>query len=239
MHRFFAPCENFSGDHVELSVSETRHLRDVLRLTPGHEVSVFDGDGAEFQASITGIGKKSSVLHLIAKTEPTAPESPLAITLGATVLSGEKYDLVVQKAVELGVATLQPLNTIRCDVKIKDAVKRMERWRRIALEATKQSGRARLMRINEPVGFVDLMGTAHDNAFVLFSERDGADFSTVTAGKEITALIGPKGGWDDSELGIACSMGVNIVTLGGRILRAETAAISLTTILQHRFGDLN
>lgn len=239
MRRFYAPVEAFNNGGITLDVDETRHLRDVLRLKTCDEVSVFDGTGREFLCSIDEIGKKTSVLKILKEIEPTSPESPLQITTAATVLNGEKYDLIIQKSVELGVTTLVPINTIRCDVKVKDAVKRLERWRRIALEATKQCGRAKLMKITEPVGFEQFIVDSKSENIVLFSERDGSDFSTISADKKITAFYGPKGGWDDSELELARKNNVNIVTLGGRILRAETAAIAITAILQHQFGDIN
>jgi len=239
MRRFYAPSETFKDNSITLDAQETRHLRDVLRLKTGDQVSVFDGTGQEFSCTVTEINKTNSHLTIIEMIDAASPESPFEITLAATVLNGEKYDLVIQKAVELGVARLIPLQAIRGDVKTKDAAKRLERWRRIALEATKQSGRAKLMEIADPVTFHTVIARSNGENVVLFSERDGVDFSTLRAEKKITALIGPKGGWDDAELAFARSQGVNIVTLGGRILRAETAAISLTAILQHRFGDLN
>jgi 16S rRNA (uracil1498-N3)-methyltransferase len=239
MRRFYAPIESSAGDSVTLDADETRHLRDVLRLRVGEEALVFDGTGREFNCVIREIGKRTSSLTVVEETAPAAPESQLRITLAATILNGEKYDLIIQKAVELGVAALIPLQTVRCDVKLKDAAKRMNRWRRIALEATKQSGRAKLMHITEPTAFDTVIAHAKGENVVLFSERDGGDFSTITAAKKLTALFGPKGGWDDSELEAARSNGIKIVTLGGRIVRAETAAIAIIAILQHRFGDLN
>ncbi|MGB2753399.1 MAG: 16S rRNA (uracil(1498)-N(3))-methyltransferase [Pyrinomonadaceae bacterium] len=239
MRRFFAPINSFIDNVVTLDADETRHLRDVLRLHVGDEVSVFDGAGNEFACTISEIGKKETMLSVKDEIEPSSPESPFAITIAATVLNGEKYDLIVQKSVELGVTKLIPLITIRCDVKQKDAARRLERWRRIAMEATKQTGRAKLMEIIEPAAFEKLIDELDSENVVLFSERDGVDFSSITADKKITALYGPKGGWDDVELKLAAEHNINIVTLGGRILRAETAAIAITAILQHRFGDLN
>jgi 16S rRNA (uracil1498-N3)-methyltransferase len=239
MRRFYAPPESFSGDGVRLDAAETRHLRDVLRLKSGAQVTVFDGLGQEFLCTVRSIGKGSSDLALIGTAVPASPESPLELNLAAAMLKGEKFDLVVQKAVELGVTTLVPLRTLRCDVKLGDASKRVERWQRIAMEATKQSGRARLMVINEPIGFAALLANMDDQNLVLFSERDGSQLDAVKSGKKITALVGPEGGWDNSELEAARSSGVQIVTLGGRIMRAETAAIAVTALLQHRFGDLS
>jgi len=239
MRRFYAPPDNFFANGItKLDADETRHLRDVLRLRVGDEVSVFDGTGREFHCAIQEIEKKNSNIRVLEQIDPASPESSFEITLAATILNGEKYDLIIQKAVELGVAAFVPLQTARSEVDLKDAEKRLQRWRRIALEATKQSGRAKIMRIDDPVGFDALISSLNKDDVVLFSERNGGDFLTLTPGKKITVLIGPKGGWADHELDAASSKGINIVTLGGRILRAETAAISITAILQHRFGDL-
>lgn len=239
MHRFFAQPEYFAAGTVELGADETRHLRDVLRLGVGDEVTVFDGEGHEVRAAVTGVEKKSTFLAVIEEVVPASPESPLEVTLAATVLNSEKYDLIIQKSVELGVARLVPIHTIRCDVKLKDAARRLGRWRRIALEATKQCGRAKLMHIAEPMEFTDLINEEPEGRIIMFSERDGTKLRDGSSGQAITVVYGPKGGWDDSELEAARSAGIDVVTLGGRIMRAETAAIAITAILQHRFGDLN
>ena len=239
MHRFYAPVASFADDGVTLDADETRHLRNVLRLRVGDEVSVFDGEGREFRCSVSEIAKNCSRLTVVESAAPTSPESPLELTLAATILNGEKYDLIIQKAVELGVAALVPLLTIRCEVKLRDAIKRMDRWHRIALEATKQSGRGCIMEIAEPSTFERVIAGSKDAHLALFSERDGSDFSGLTQAAKMTVLIGPKGGWDDEELEMARSRHLPVITLGGRILRAETAAIAVTAILQHRFGDLN
>lgn len=241
MRRFYAPAENFDGATVTLSEEETRHLRDVLRLREGSSVRVFDGAGNEFEASVVRIEKRSSVLNLLERVEPAAAESDLDLTLAPGILKGEKFDVVVQKAVELGVNTLVPLQTHRSDVRLKDSAKRLERWQKIALEAAKQSGRAKLMTIAEPVEFRSFL-KAHDgtrSTGMMFTERGGAGFPAEVQFNAITALVGPEGGWEDAEMGEAERAGFLLVTFGGRVLRAETAAISVAAILQHRFGDLN
>ena len=244
MRRFFAPPENFIDRNITLGLQETRHLRDVLRLHEGDEASVFDGFGREYLCTIEKISKKETSLSIIKKIAPTAPESPLELTLAAAILPGEKFDLVVQKAVELGVVRLQPLYTKRCETRSEGSGRRLERWRKIALEAAKQSGRARLMEVNEPCQIGDYLPQCsphktEGDSLILFSEREGSGFSEIEAGKRITAIIGPKGGWEDSELDLARDNSFSIVTFGGRILRAETAAIALSAILQYRFGDLS
>jgi 16S rRNA (uracil1498-N3)-methyltransferase len=119
--------------------------------------------------------------------------------------------------------------------------KRIDRWRKIALEASKQSGRARLMKISEPVDFNDLLLSHEDRRgpVWLFSERGGKPFPFDINTESLTAVVGPEGGWDSLELDLAIQKEVEIVTLGGRILRAETAAIAIAAILEHRFGDVH
>ncbi len=239
MHRFYAPRESFTDGAVKLDGYETRHLRDVLRLRIGDEVFVFDGQGEEFKCAIEHIEKKSSLVKIIGQHAPTSPESTLDLILAAAILKGDKTDLVVQKAVELGVTEFIPLRTVRCDVKQSAVSNRPQRWRRIALEATKQSGRARLMKVHEPMDLKNLIAQNEFEPVFLFSERDGARFPESASHAKIVAVFGPEGGWDDSELDFARDSRARVVTLGGRILRAETAAISISAILQHRFGDLN
>lgn len=239
MRRFYAPPESFDDQIVVLNEEETRHLRDVLRLSVGDQAAVFDGAGREFNCIIDRIEKRSSRLSLVSEIAPASPESNLALTVAAAVLPGDKYDLVVQKAVELGVVKFTPIVTGRCEVKSKDATRRLNRWRRIAFEASKQCGRAKLMTVGEVMNFEALMGEAAGDEYLLFSERDGADFDSVRAKPRITAIFGPKGGWEDQELSAARNNKLKIITLGGRTLRAETAAIAISAILQHRFGDIN
>lgn len=238
MHRFYASPESFSLQRVILDEEETRHLRDVLRLRTGNAVAVFNGVGQEFQCEVKVVEKKAATLAVTREIAPAASESPLQITAAVALLNGEKYDLVIQKAVELGISSFVPLHTERCEVRLKDAPKRLDRWRRIALGATKQSGRARIMQIADPVDLQTLFSETHKNELVMFSERGGGPFTKIEAGIKMTAVFGPKGGWADDELEMAASANVCVVTLGGRVLRVETAVIALTAILQHRFGDL-
>jgi 16S rRNA (uracil1498-N3)-methyltransferase len=253
--RFYAPPTAFAPDEksVTLGEEETRHARDVLRLQSGDEVFVFNGSGREFHCTIQTIKRDSTELSVVGEIEPTRPESSLHLTLAIALLKGEKFDLVIQKATELGVNRIVPLDTERADVRTRDddgTNKRLARWRRIALEAAKQTGRAYVPEIVAPLTSKFLLTSALADKQIstnftrlVFSERGGRSLSEATnsfAGRttEVVALVGPEGGWTDEEIELAHEAGWKIVTLGGRTLRAETAGITVVALLQHRFGDL-
>jgi 16S rRNA (uracil1498-N3)-methyltransferase len=247
--RFFAPQEEFRRDNrVTLAAEEAQHMRGVLRLKPGDEVFVFDGEGREYLCRIESLRRDEALLTVIEKVVPASPESALDLTLALALLKGEKFDLSVQKATELGVMKIVPVMTKLSDIRLRDerdAEKRTARWRRIALEAAKQSGRARLPSIEEPLAFDELLKSAYadDEWRVMFAERGGESLAQTLEQssmrpQSIIALVGSEGGWTEEEIQQARAQGWQIVTLGGRILRAETAAITITALLQHLFGDL-
>jgi 16S rRNA (uracil1498-N3)-methyltransferase len=256
--RFYAPPSAFNSNlkSVTLATDEARHLRDVLRLKVGDEIYVFNGEGQEFHCRIEESRRDSAALKVIAEAVPARPESPLQLTLAVALLKGEKFDLVVQKAAELGVTRIVPVVTKLADIRLRDesdAAKRVARWRRIALEAAKQSGRAVVPKISNPVSFESLLNNAEGKSQesepadpiprLMFSERDGESIATATSKfpaniSRLTALIGSEGGWTDEELAAAREAGWIIVTLGGRTLRAETAAIAAAVLIQHVAGDL-
>lgn len=238
--RFFAPPSafNFSKGLVTLTADEARHLREVLRLKTGDEVQVFDGTGREFRAVVSQARREFAELEIRDEIEPPKSESPLQLTLAVALLKGEKFDLVVQKGTELGVTRFIPLVTRYADIKLRDeadAAKRVTRWQRIALEAAKQCGRSVVPEIAQPVPFESVIG---ENSCLMFSERDGHALNTDLRMAFVTALVGSEGGWSDEELDRARATNVPIVTLGGRVLRAETAAIAAAVLLQHLYGDL-
>ena len=245
--RFYAPPEAFApdGTTVTLARDEARHLFDVLRLRAGDEAFVFDGAGREYLCVVAGAAKSRDAARLNVQREVASarPESPLDLTLAVALLKGEKFDLVMQKATELGVARIVPVMTKRADVRLRDeadAAKRVARWRRLAVEAAKQSGRARVPEISAPRAFDEMIQRASTDVTslrVMFSERDGHGLeemiSALSAPRAVTALVGAEGGWEDEELERARVAAWEIVTLGGRTLRAETAAITAVVLLQH------
>lgn len=235
--RFYAPPSAIDQtlQIVNLDKAEARHLTSVLRLHPGDEVFVFDGIGHEFRCRVTETTGKTGALALAEAVAPARPESPLQLSLAVALLKGEKFDLIVQKATELGVTTIIPVLTARSDVRLPSstaASSRVERWNRLAMEAAKQSGRARVPACESPRLFTDFiaMPLANDAARLMFTERGGDGFDRLNQNAAIIGLVGPEGGWSDEELDQAAKNGWTLITLGGRILRAETAAIAALSI---------
>src|ERR1041385_3590933 len=240
--RFFAAPKAFERrlESVTLSGDEAKHLREVLRLKVGDEASVFDGEGREFVGRIVESRRESARIAIDGEVPPARPESPLKLTLALSLLKGEKFDLAVQKTTELGIKRIIPIVSKLADIRLRedvDVAKRVARWQRISLEAAKQSGRAFVPVIEAPQPFSSLV-QENKSPGVLFSERDGQPLhlalETISANNQgVVALVGSEGGWVDEELQQARDAGWSIVTLGGRILRAETAAVAITALLQH------
>jgi 16S rRNA (uracil1498-N3)-methyltransferase len=250
--RFYAPPAAFAPDGAEvvLAREESAHLINVLRLRVGDEAFVFDGTGREFRCTVAEAGGRERQARLTVGAEVAAqrPESSLRLTLAVALLKNDKFDTVVQKATELGVVRVVPVVTARADVRLqvgRDASARSTRWQRLALEAAKQSGRAFVPAIAAPLALPDLLTDEESAGGVrlLFTERGGRGLrETINDGDAsasvLTALTGPEGGWADEELAEGEAAGWQLVTLGGRILRAETAAIVVSALLQHLCGDL-
>ncbi|MBV9927829.1 MAG: 16S rRNA (uracil(1498)-N(3))-methyltransferase [Acidobacteria bacterium] len=251
LRRFYASPDAFRPEpgRVTLSEEESRHLRDVLRLRAGDEARVFDGGGHEFACVVREVGgrKGRATLEVRGEAEPPSPEPPVSIRLAVALLKGEKFDLVVQKAVELGVGLIKPVITKRTDVRLhdeRDAAKRVERWQRLALEAAKQCGRAWVPDVTPPRAFETFAAADPGLDFLrlMFAERGGVSLNELphqdAPPSHVTALVGPEGGWEDEEIELARAHGWSIITLGGRTLRAETAAITVCALLQNLYGDL-
>ena len=246
--RFYAAPVAIGESIIQLSSEESHHLARVLRLRTGDEAFAFDGCGHEYRCRVAVVHAQQAQLEIVERLTNEV-ESSLDLTLGQALAKGEKFDLIVQKATELGVRAIAPLVTANADVKLSDerAEKRAERWRRISLEALKQSGGRRLLDIRQPATLGDFIAAIAPNeeaaALLVFSERGGAAVSDVLREmghtQRVIALVGPEGGWADSELDLLAERGARMITLGPRILRTETAAIVAVTLIQHRLGDLS
>jgi 16S rRNA (uracil1498-N3)-methyltransferase len=242
-HRFYAAPSSFAETSVRLDAEEARHLTRVLRLGPGARVFVFDGEGAEYESEVARVAKHEVDLNLLRRLDDVV-ESPLRLTLAQALIKGDKFDWVIQKTTELGVTRIVALVTDHSDVKRAEerAGQRIERWRRISLEALKQCGRRRLVEICGPAPFDDFCESAAQDKCLIFSERGGESLAEVSAKlrnvDQLNLCVASEGGWSEPELLKAASCGFTPVSLGSRILRTETAAIAAVSLAQHIFGDL-
>jgi 16S rRNA (uracil1498-N3)-methyltransferase len=207
---------------------------------------VFDGRGAEYVCRFTGLQEERARLQ-IDDSLTQVVESPVSLTLAQAVAKAERFDLIVQKATELGVEAIVPLITEHCEVRLdaQRAARRLDRWRRISLEATKQCGRRRLVEMGRVQTLAECLETLSDEdgdaTLLVFNERGGSsiDLAMQNCGRQVIAFIGPEGGWTDGEIESMSARGARMVGLGPRILRTETAAIVALALIQSRVGDLS
>ena len=239
--RVYVDAPLTTGSRVTLQGAAASHVTRVLRLRVGEALTVFNGSGGEYAASIEH-ARGGTVAVAIGEARAIERESPLTLTLAQGVSRGERMDLVVQKATELGASGLLPLLAERSVVRLtaQQVERRLNHWRAIAIAACEQSGRNRLPAIAAPVPLKDfLRGNSDGSMRLLLSPGATATLADVprlvTA---VTVLIGPEGGLAEAEQEAAVAAGFTPVRLGPRVLRTETAAIAALTLLQREFGDL-
>jgi len=226
---------------LELDSDKAHYLGRVLRLRVGDHLSVFDGEGNEFTATITAIGKTSATLRVDEKSA-VRTESPLRVHLVQGISRGERMDFVVQKATELGVKRITPVLTEFGVVKLdaKRAEKRREHWQKVAVSACEQSGRVRLPLIDTPVPLKSWFGNKPKQVDSEIILRPGAATPLAeihSPATKVCVLIGSEGGFSDIEFEDAQIAGFRPVSLGPRVLRTETAAIAAIAVLQSLWGD--
>lgn len=229
-HRVFVDA---IAPSIDVRGEEFHHAVRVVRLREGEEIEVFDGKGRAARGKVGVIGPDS--LHIDVTGEVASRESPLKIHLAAAIIQLEKFELVLQKATELGAASITPLVTDRVEIRAERYRGKAERWAKIVLEAVKQSGRAVIPVVNEPARF-DEVATSAGIRFVFDADEEPDRAPESIA--EVTVIIGPEGGLSEREIVVAREAGCILQRLGPRRLRAETAAISALTIIAARFGDI-
>jgi 16S rRNA (uracil1498-N3)-methyltransferase len=229
------------GTLVELSGTAAGHLTRVLRLRAGAALTLFNGRGGEYSASIERV-RRSEVTLAVGEHQAIERESPVALTLAQGISRGERMDLVVQKATELGVSRLIPLVTERSVVRLDEeqSDRKSSHWRAIAIAACEQCGRNRLPEVALPAQLREfLRQPPPESARLLLSPAAAQRIEDVPRpASGVTVLIGPEGGLSDEEQAAAQAAGFTAVNLGPRVLRTETAAIAALTLLQREFGDL-
>ncbi|HSD73990.1 MAG TPA: 16S rRNA (uracil(1498)-N(3))-methyltransferase [Steroidobacteraceae bacterium] len=228
-----------TGREQRLGAAAAAHVARVLRLGAGDELTVFDGRGGEYPATI--IESRGTLLRVrIGTHRDLERESTLRITLAQGVSRGERMDWVVQKATELGVAAIVPLITERSVVRLdtRQAGKRRAHWRAIVVAACEQSGRNRLPEVLVPQTLAHWLETApRDEPRLLLDPTASSGMRARGAMSAVTLLIGPEGGLSPAERSLAMQAGFNALRLGPRVLRTETAAIAALSALQALQGD--
>lgn len=226
---------------IHLDQKASHHLTSVLRATIDDKLTLFNGQGGEYEAVITHIDKKGVDVE-IKNFSSREAESPIQIHLAQGIARGEKMDFIVQKSVELGVTKIFPLITERCNVRLDSEreEKRLQRWQSIIISACEQSGRNRVPEIAVPMTLKAwLSNVKADKCFVLSPHVQNKLLLDVSSSNaSIALLIGPEGGLSDFEVETALQHGFLPLNLGPRVLRTETATISAITALQYRYGDI-
>ena len=236
--RIYVASELAAGREVLLPPEAATHVTRVLRLGAGDAVTLSNGDGRDYAGRLQGARRETSVL-VEAAGEPE-PQPPLQVTLAVGVSRGERMDFVVQKAVELGVAVIQPLLTARSVVRLdaERAERRHRHWRGVLTAACEQSGRRRLPILRAATGLEDWLAGAAGTRLLLDPEGEWSLPDLRLPGGEVTLLVGPEGGLAAAEREHALRAGFVGIRLGPRILRTETAPLAALAAMQVLWGDL-
>ena len=238
MPRFYLPTALAPHTTLNLPDNIIRHIH-VLRLNAGDRITLFNGTGNDFAATLQTIGKRHAECHIHAQRQPEN-ESPLAITLVQAISSGERMDFTLQKSVELGVRAIQPIISERCVVRLSGerADKRVQRWQDIVIAACEQSGRSIVPTVQPIVSFSDYLRQMPPELHLMMSLRRATTLRDITpAPQTLRLMIGPEGGWTPAEEQAALAAGVQTITLGKRVLRTETAAMAAMAAMQVLWGD--
>lgn len=239
--RIYFPDPLRAEGRYTLTGDQHHYLARVLRLKAGSALTVFDGNGGEYAAVIEEVQRGSSALRT-GEFRDTDNESPLSLRLAQGIGRGERTDIAIQKAVELGVTSIVPLLTQRGVVRLdpKRAARRLAHWQGIVVHACQQCGRNRIPPLHPVVPLREWLRDYRSDGpdLMLDPETTGGIGELEYDGGTITLLVGPEGGWDSTERDAASAAGFRGVSLGPRILRTETAAIAAVTAVQSRWGDL-
>jgi len=244
-NRFFVSESGFEGPAVRLSAEQAHQVYHVLRLKTGDAIVVLDNAGYEYAVTLTTVTKREVIGEITAKSEASG-EPRVRITLFQSLLAREKFEWVLQKGTEVGVARFVPVQTERSIARARQIdAKKLTRWRRILTEAAEQSHRGRIPEIAEATPWNEALAQFDTFDRTLIAATSGPTNALEEALRpgdrplsSIAVLIGPEGGFSDDEVRQACASGAVPVGLGPRILRTETAAMILPALILHKTGDL-
>lgn len=245
MPKFFVNEGNIDSGSIVVTGEDVNHIRKVLRLNTGDRIILCDGNGNDYLARIEKFQPDSIVTGIIS-IERSGTEPPIEVTLFQGIPKSDKMDFIIQKSVELGVRRVVPVITERTVIKIngtKDAENKIARWRRISLEAAKQCNRGVVPQVDYPVNFKEALELSREVqvGIIPYEKEHGTSLKNCLKKGNITSvavMIGPEGGFSEEEIQGALLSGLTPVTLGPRILRTETAAVAVLSILMYELGDI-
>ncbi|HRW12462.1 MAG TPA: 16S rRNA (uracil(1498)-N(3))-methyltransferase [Syntrophomonas sp.] len=248
MHRFYVNPQEIKGNQVRLDQEQSRHIEKVLRFVPGDRIMVFDGLGREYEVVLSRVVAGQAEGEIIRRL-PVGDEPVMRVKLVQGIAKGDKMDFIIQKAVELGVDAIYPLSSQHAVVKLEKerALKKQERWRVIAREACKQCRRNRIPEVYPPLSLASMLEIIDAQpAIMLYENEKQQGFKELLKEKcpyllgeqELFLIIGPEGGFAETEVEQARSQGVMTAGLGPRILRTETAGLAALTIVLYELADL-
>ena len=246
MHRFFVPSEWTDDDRVEIHGEVAHRIGRVLRLAPGAEIVLFDGSGMEWTVRLDGVARDHAAGRVLS-SEKGRGEPTVKLTLYQGVMKGSKFDWTLQKGTELGVSCFVPMDCRRSVPRIRRESQpaRLARWRKIIVEAAEQSGRAVIPDVADPVTFQEVCDALERAPGLVVLPWEGESVKSLSAAvseapdsKEVALVIGPEGGLDPEEVDYARGKGLEPVSLGRRILRAETAGIAAVSTLMYALGEM-
>lgn len=241
MPRFYCPQPLAIGALFELSQALAHHVQ-VLRLAGGAHVTLFNGDGGEYTATLASVERRAVTVEV--KTfSPREAELPYALTLAQALPEASKMDWIVEKAVELGATALQPLAAQRCVVRLSGerAVKRQLHWQAIAVAAAEQSGRNRILHLGEPATFGSYVAQQDLHRRILLSTRAETSLSHWARhqpAQSVALMVGPEGGFSDAEEQLAIEHGALCLSMGPRVLRTETAGLAALAALNAIWAEM-
>jgi len=236
MPRLFLPIFDYN-QYITIKGEKAHYLINVLRLRQGNQFDAINGKGKCFVLTIKEISKNKVICEIKNISECNL-ESQIFLTLAQGILKGYKMDLVIQKATELGVNEIVPIITERSQIK---HTRKLQRWQKIVEEASKQSGRSTIPIIHKAINFYNFIDNFKPNVGLIFYEKEGKSLKEVSPKineNKIILIIGPEGGFTEEEVNYAIQNDFTPISLGKRILRAETASISAITLLQFLLGDM-
>ena len=241
MHRFYHSNPLDLNQIIILDEFSSHHALRVMRVKVDDFLVLFNGDGFEYRGRVSDIYKKTINVEILSK-EKNNNESPININLFQSISSNEKMDMVIQKATELGVSSIQPIFSSRSTIKLSldRTKKRLIHWKQVSISACEQSGRSKIPVIKSPIEFDQISEGIKTNSLNLLLHPDILEESSNLPNEysgDINIFIGPEGGFSQDEVLLLKKQNCTNIQLGTRILRTETAPLAIIAILQYKYGD--